>query len=557
MERIGLAPGSEVGGYTVVAPLGAGGGGTVYRVVDGAGNPAALKLVHSHLGPAARDRLRREVEALQRLRHPGIAAVLDAEMDSADAFIVTELVDGTDLAVHVARRGPLGKSELLTLSAGLHGTLRAVHAAGVVHRDLTPANVMVTDDGPVLIDFGIAMSSDGAVVTDVGQVIGTPGYLAPEVVRGQEASATSDWWGWAAVLAFAATGRPPFGVGPADVVLARVLAGQVDLDGLGPVTSFALQAALDPDPAARPRPVSLVDALTDAAAHGDLPRRPVVRTSVLPAVPATLVMPEGDEPTDGTTAVLAPGEATAAEAVATAPPPTAVLPATAQQTWWDPVAGPQEVEPGVLDDGDEVDDEPDGPQLPRRWGSVAAVAAVLTAAATVRPVLAVAGLVVGVVVCRTAGEVSRSLHRRRARLGQRPGEGLRMAVATPWLALVAIVTALPALLVGLSSAVIVAGGLWWLRDAGVIDLSVHGGELDRPEVVVIAVAAAVVGLAATWWGPASARTRRGARVILGAVAPGGGAAVVVLASLAGAGFIAWLVWHGASLTWAPAAWPHP
>ncbi|NTW41667.1 MAG: serine/threonine protein kinase, partial [Cellulomonadaceae bacterium] len=216
MERIGVAPGTEIGGYRVLAPLGQGGMGAVYRAVDGDGTVVALKLLHPHLGadPDARERLRREVANLQRVRHRGVARVLDAEIDSSDAFIVTELVDGPDLATLVRTDGPLAGQRLTDLADQLRDALEAVHAAGVLHRDLTPGNVLVTDDGPVLIDFGIAQAAEDARVTSTGLVAGTPGYLSPQMLEGAEPTEATDWWGWAALLAFAATGRPPFGVRP-------------------------------------------------------------------------------------------------------------------------------------------------------------------------------------------------------------------------------------------------------------------------------------------------------------------------------------------------------
>ena len=223
MERIGLEPGSEIGGYTIVAPLGSGGMGTVYRAVDGGGNAVALKLLHPHVGSeaATRDRLRREVHALQKLRHPGVAAVLDAEADSTEAFLVTELVSGDNLEEHVRERGTLDAEELLGLAEGLRDTLVAVHGAGVVHRDLKPSNVIIGDDGPVLIDFGLAQAADDSKLTADGLVLGTPGYLAPELLDGEEPDDASDFWGRAAILAFAATGRDPFGTRPLEAVLAR------------------------------------------------------------------------------------------------------------------------------------------------------------------------------------------------------------------------------------------------------------------------------------------------------------------------------------------------
>jgi len=271
MERIGLMPGSEIGGYTVVAPLGQGGMGTVYRAVDGAGDAVALKLLHTDIGTdaVARARLRREVKALQKLRHPGVAAILDAEADSTEAFLVTELVQGDNLEEHVRDRGPMDAADLLDLAEGLLDTLEAVHGAGVVHRDLKPSNVLVTDDGPVLIDFGIAQAADDSGLTSAGLVLGTPGYLAPELLDGHEPSAASDFWGWAAVLAFAATGRPPFGTRPLEAVLARARSGDVDLDGVGPLTASALRHALAPAVEERTSPHDVVAALTLVVAEGE------------------------------------------------------------------------------------------------------------------------------------------------------------------------------------------------------------------------------------------------------------------------------------------------
>ncbi|WP_187697848.1 serine/threonine-protein kinase [Cellulomonas telluris] len=274
MERIGLTPGSEIGGYTVVAPLGSGGMGTVYRAVDGGGTAVALKLLHPHVGAdaAVRARLLREVAALQRLRHPSVAAVLDAEADSTEAFIVTELVPGATLTERVRADGPLDADELLALAEGLRSALAAVHAAGVVHRDLKPSNVLLTDDGPVLIDFGLAQGlDDDATLTTAGFVLGTPGYLAPELLDGGEPGPATDLWGWAALLAYAATGRDPFGSRPVEAVLARARSGEVDLAGVGPLTAEAVSAALRPVPAERLAPEDVVAALRVVADEGELP----------------------------------------------------------------------------------------------------------------------------------------------------------------------------------------------------------------------------------------------------------------------------------------------
>ena len=220
--------------------------------------------------------------ALQKLRHPGVAAILDAEADSTEAFLVTELVAGDNLEEHVRERGPLDAEELLDLAEGLRDTLVAVHGAGVVHRDLKPSNVIVGDDGPVLIDFGIAQAADDSRLTAEGLVMGTPGYLAPELLDGDEPDDASDFWGWAAVLAFAATGRAPFGSRPLEAVLARARSGEVDLDGLGPLTAAALRGALAPAAADRTAPDDVVAALTLVVAEGE-PMADETETTVLVA----------------------------------------------------------------------------------------------------------------------------------------------------------------------------------------------------------------------------------------------------------------------------------
>ncbi len=285
-RRGGLPTGSEVGGYRILARLGAGAMGAVYEAEDGGGNLVAMKFLHAHLDVDAqgRDRLRREAVALQRLRHPAVAQILDVELDGSEAFIVTELVDGPNLEEEIATGGPLDARDLFELADQLAEALEAVHSAGVVHRDLKPSNVLVTQNGPVLIDFGIAHGLDEARATSTGLVMGTPGYLAPELLEGAAPSANSDWWGWSAVLAFAATGRPPFGMRPVEAVLARARTGEADLAGLGPRTAGALAAALRADPARRLGPSEVAEVLRRAADEGDSP-------TASPATGATAIVP--------------------------------------------------------------------------------------------------------------------------------------------------------------------------------------------------------------------------------------------------------------------------
>ena len=274
-----LHPGLQVGGYTLVSRLGGGAMGTVWRVHDDGGQEYAMKLLRESQGDeandaadadtrefdVARERLHREAAALQRIRHPGVCRVLDMELDETLAFIVTELIDGRNLRDDVAANGRYVGDDLERLAGKLIDATDAVHAAGIVHRDIKPTNVMISQTGPVLVDFGIAMGEGESHVTRTGMVMGTPGFIAPEIIDGAESDARSDWWSVAAVLAFAATGRPVFGSKPMMAVLERAAAGQPNLTGLPTRTMQAFRAALAPRREERCTPRELLEAIaTDA-----------------------------------------------------------------------------------------------------------------------------------------------------------------------------------------------------------------------------------------------------------------------------------------------------
>src|SRR5215470_2751352 len=252
-----------LGPYRLVYRIGEGGMGVVHLGLDGGGHAVAVKVLRPYAAadPLSRVRLSREVATLRRVRHPQVAEVLDADVDGDPPYLVTRFVPGLPLDGHVGRFGPLSPARVAHLGRVLAGALGAIHAAGVVHRDVKPGNVVLLDGDPVLIDFGIAQLADESRITMVGQVMGTPGYLAPEVVGGRYPTPASDWWSWAATLAFAATGRPPFGTGPVEVVLDRVRRGQPDLHGVPEPLRTGLARALSVDPAPRSDPAALVAGL--------------------------------------------------------------------------------------------------------------------------------------------------------------------------------------------------------------------------------------------------------------------------------------------------------
>ena len=571
MERIGLAPGSEVGGYRIVAPLGSGGMGTVYRAVDGGGTVVALKLLHPHIGadPVARDRLRREVAALQRLHHPAVAAVLDAEADSTEAFVVTELVDGPNLDESVRATGPLSAAELVRLADGLRDALEAVHAAGVVHRDLKPSNVLMTVNGPVLIDFGIAQAADDPRLTSTNLVVGTPGYLAPELLADGEPSSVTDWWGWAAVLAFAATGRPPFGTRPMDAVLARSRAGDVDVIGLGPLTAGALRAALEPDPTLRGLPDDVVADLEEAAENGDSPPPTQVLEAFRAPAPHPLASPPPGAP-------RSPGTAATLATPATADPREGVVSDGHTRAFSPDDGRTRAFAPGAPDDGGGDGGGPDGdpgggagtdeagyvPPVPRRrTGTVLALALLAVVGAALYPGVTAIIVAIAAIVFRTVGSALGALQDRRERRGGvGRGDSARAVVASPWHLLRALFGLVPSLVVAASLVVVVGGVAWWAlgTDRLVIDpRGVGGGTApgggNEPWVYSGVLAGAMLlGLVALWFGPTARLTRIGARSTLAGVAPGNaGAVVLVVLALAGAVVLATLVATGQGVTWWP------
>lgn len=243
-----LHAGDELGGYQLVRKLGAGGTGQVWEVHDAGGNAYALKLLHAGLAAdeTYRQRILREAQLLARLESPGVVAVCDFEVDAAESFIVTELVRGQNLSDLVRETGALPTGEALSLAQQLLNTLDTVHAAGIVHRDFKPSNILLGNNGPVLIDFGIAQAEADERFTATGLVSGTPGWVSPEVIAGRTPDILADQWGWAATLLYMLTGRAPYGTGSWEAVLSRVASGQVDTAGLPPAIAQVFQRALGP-----------------------------------------------------------------------------------------------------------------------------------------------------------------------------------------------------------------------------------------------------------------------------------------------------------------------
>jgi hypothetical protein len=249
----------RLGPYVLLEKIGEGGMGVVHLAHDPQGRSVAVKVLRPGVAgdPDARRRLSREFETMRRVRSPFVAAVIDADVTGEVPYVVTRYVAGPSLDQMVAATGPLRGQALERLTWGLAEGLAAVHAAGVVHRDLKPGNVVLQGGVPVLIDFGIAHAPDVTKITQAGMFMGTPGYLAPEVVEGQPSGPSADVHSWASTVAFAATGRPPYGSGSYETIFYRILSGKPDLAGVPSRLLPMLTSALSRDPATRPSAVQL------------------------------------------------------------------------------------------------------------------------------------------------------------------------------------------------------------------------------------------------------------------------------------------------------------
>ncbi|MBE2999278.1 serine/threonine protein kinase [Nocardiopsis sp. HNM0947] len=260
----------RIGAFRVAGRLGAGGMGVVYAALDDADRRVAVKRVHPPFAgdEEFRARFAREVAMVRRVRAACVPAFVGADTRADVPWLATEYVPGPTLREHVRDRGPLTGPSLVAFALGVAEALSAIHAVGVVHRDLKPGNVILSPAGPKVLDFGIARAVEETALTRTGGLVGTPGWISPEQYRGSPASDRSDVFAWAGLVCFAALGRGPFGSGNTDTLVARVLDDPPDLGGVPGPLAVLLERALAKDPDARPGAGELLSAASELLPEG-------------------------------------------------------------------------------------------------------------------------------------------------------------------------------------------------------------------------------------------------------------------------------------------------
>lgn len=437
--------------------------GVVYLARRGGGERVALKLLRPHIAgdQETRARLAREVGSLSRVRSRWVAEIIDADPWGPEPYIATRYVPGLSLHEQVAEDGPVSGRDLMWLARCLAEGISAVHAAGVLHRDVKPSNVLMEGRTPILIDFGLARVAEDPKLTQTGWLLGTPGYLAPEILYGEEPTPAMDVHAWAATVAFAATGRPPFGRGPSMAIMDRARRGQHDLSGVPEQLLPLLAAALEPDPLTRPTLEAIIGWLRAESEPGSTQRRlPPPPPAPPPVAPVTRRLPEGD---------------------------------------------PFELPISLFDDAPTTDRVPVAPvhiaPEPRRPAGAAEVlrrgtlllvmGTAVVAGLTAYPWIGLTLLVTAVWLLRSASLAASSVRVRREVRGRRWYDAPVMVVRTPW----DLLRSVPGTVV----LTLWAGGL-------AVAAALLAYAFAAPLSVGIAVTAAVL-VGAMWWGPGGHRVR--------------------------------------------------
>ena len=291
----GLQPGDPplIGPYRLVGRLGSGGMGQVFLGLSAGGRPVAVKVIRAELAadPEFRMRFGREVAAARQVSGLFTVMVVDADVDGPVPWLATAYVPGPSLSEAVSAHGPLPMGSVLALAAGLAESLSAIHAAGVVHRDLKPSNVLLAEDGPRVIDFGISRAVESTSLTQAGLVLGSPGFMSPEQAVGHEVGPPSDIFSLGAVIVFAATGQGPFGTGTTTALLYRVVHSSPSLDQVPAEVRPLVERCLAKDPGQRPTASRLLTEVSAIAPAADWLPGSIIRAFAGTAAGPALAVP--------------------------------------------------------------------------------------------------------------------------------------------------------------------------------------------------------------------------------------------------------------------------
>ena len=506
---------TRVGDYTLLTRLGEGGMGIVHLARTPDGRRVALKVLRPHIvgDEEARARLAREVNTLMLVRSPWIAEFLDADPWAEIPYVVTRYVPGLSLHDHVVEEGPVADRDLFWLAGCLAEGIAAVHHAGVLHRDIKPSNVLMEGRTPILIDFGLARVTDDPRLTQTGWLLGTPGYLAPEILYGDDATAAADVHAWAATVAYGATGRPPYGRGPSMAIMDRARRGEHDLRGIEGPLAAVLDAALDPDPLARPSLNELLAWLRPLSTQPSAPKVPppveerieedeftlpvaLANGEVVPRAPGAPGAPEGPGAAPRTVeTVVEPRPATRLMTGPVPPPP----PPHAAPTIGPPVGPPFVGSPAAVAQWEQEWDARvlgPPPKVPvveriRRGVVIGCGGLALGAATALAPYVSGAAVLLGVWLLRTGSLAASAGADRRTTRGTKWYDALQLAFTTPWHSLRALTGTFVLL-------------LWSLGLALAAALLCYAAALDGAWTLF--VGGSTLGIA-LWSGPSASRFR--------------------------------------------------
>src|SRR5580658_4791900 len=294
VDRLQAGDPGQIGAFRLLGRLGEGGMGRVFLGESPGGRKVAIKVVHPHYAndPEFRRRFAREVATARQVGGFHTASVVGADPDADPPWMATAYIAGPSLAEAITQGGPLDEAGVRRLGAALAEGLAAIHDCGLIHRDLKPGNVILADDGPRIIDFGIAKGADATALTGSGAVIGTLRYMSPEQLNGLELTPQSDVFSLGTVLAFAATGHDPFQAPTMPAVITRILTGPPDLDPLTGDLRGIIGDCLAKDPGGRPSPGDLLARFSNRRTHDPTEIAAPAPVLALDPVPAAVPSPE-------------------------------------------------------------------------------------------------------------------------------------------------------------------------------------------------------------------------------------------------------------------------